>query len=232
MNGLEFVASLIDSLVWPAVVVTAFVVFQTPLASLLRRLRRAEVRGNNFDFDNEVTAAQQNSTDQLEVVKTHIEIEPTTTAELPVSNKHPGSFPMPPTDPIDVLQHIRQWRNWALSSASPVTGPAVPMCWNFLTRAMKYQGEYFKVLPERPAAYAQPPHLIMRALQDAEANPPLLTRDTADLINTLRMLRNFHAHSEEADANTDAGSAISYLESVTNVATILVTRCLQPLVSN
>ena len=45
MNGLEFIASVIGSLIWPALVVLVVLFFRTPIAELIGRIKSYEGLG-------------------------------------------------------------------------------------------------------------------------------------------------------------------------------------------
>lgn len=54
MDWLQFIASLIGSLAWPAVVLAAVVLLRRPLAALLPLLRRLKYKDIEVEFDREV----------------------------------------------------------------------------------------------------------------------------------------------------------------------------------
>ncbi|MDQ5822243.1 MAG: hypothetical protein M3540_12455 [Actinomycetota bacterium] len=50
LNWLEFIASIIGSLAWPAAFVVALAVFRTPLGKLIERIKGARFKGVEFDL--------------------------------------------------------------------------------------------------------------------------------------------------------------------------------------
>ncbi len=59
MEILNFVAALVDSLAWPAALVTVLVLFRRPLRALLPNLNRLRYKGLEVEFGQELAAVRQ-----------------------------------------------------------------------------------------------------------------------------------------------------------------------------
>jgi hypothetical protein len=69
MNNLEFVSTLIGTLVWPLVVVSAVVLFRKPLAELIGRVRSYEGLGQKLTFGEELAGAEVSVNEAVESIK-------------------------------------------------------------------------------------------------------------------------------------------------------------------
>lgn len=108
MNTLEFIASLVSTLVWPVAAIILAYLFREPLNKILLAISRIKVKGVEIDFDR-----------KLKDAKAAFELSPKETATTTVAEP---STPYADSDEGPMQEEIE-----ALTVSSPQA--AIPLAW-------------------------------------------------------------------------------------------------------
>ena len=79
MNSFEFIASLVESLIWPATIFTLFLLIKEPLIQLLTRVSHLKYKGLEADFLQTLNHLKASTTETANEAATNAQDVPTVT---------------------------------------------------------------------------------------------------------------------------------------------------------
>jgi Domain of unknown function (DUF4145) len=181
MTGLEFVASLVESLAWPLTTVIIVLILKAPLSALLPGLKDFKYKDQGKDiqlsFKQELTEAER--------VARVIDILPS--GPLIIENPLKSS-------PQNVIAEARQ-----LVHSFP--DAAVTLAWSAIEREMSASLEKLGITAKQS---------VSRDIQDL-FDKGLFDSHTVDLVHRLRNLRNLAVHGYDTNWRVSEDEGIEFI---------------------
>lgn len=168
MNILEFFASIVDSVAWPAAFALLLVIFRNPVSQVLMRIVTFKLKGAGLDIQAEISELHKAESDTLH-------------SEKEVSPKAGPAEPSKEVRPTESLEEAVE----AVAQLSPEA--AIPLAWSAVEAEVRGLGD---------RAFARNPDFgggvnrIINSLRKME----VIDRETFSLIQSLRNLRNRTVH--------------------------------------
>jgi len=189
MNALEFIASIVSSLAWPAVVVVLVLILRSPLRSVLPSLTRFRYGEMEIDFGREVQMLE----DQAR------------TAGLRFPKKVAGAISESP----DSAQIVAD----AGRLASEFPGPAVGLAWTAVEHELMQAVMRLKISADYPPHNSPIKNIALLHEQE------YLDSDTRGVLDRMRRLRNAAVHPGrdlESISSDEAREFIALTDAVTD----------------
>ena len=165
MTGLEFIASLIGSLAWPATAVTLAVIFRKPLGRVLLTLTALRFKDLELDFKREFS--------ELEAAAKAVKLEAPEVEPKPIGPGQP------------VARRLEEEIE-AVAAISPAA--AIPLAWSAVEAELMSAVQLLAVSPDYPPYNSAVQNL--RLLREYAA----LDEDTYVVLDRMRQLRNRAVH--------------------------------------
>lgn len=181
MDILQFIASIIGSLAWPAAVVMLVLILRSPLRDLLRDLSRFRYKEIEIDFGREV----QKLEDQAR------------TAGLRLPSK-PARQQVGPQDSSQIVGD-------ASRLAAEFPGPAVGLAWTAVEHELMQAVMRLKISADYPPYNAPLKNIAILHEQN------YLDADSRGLLDRMRRLRNAAVHPGREMTNISADEAREFI---------------------
>ena len=189
MNALEFISSLIDSIAWPAAIIVLVLVLRSPLRKVLQ-----ELSGFRFgDFEIDFGPGMKRIGDQAK----RIGIEP---PKRPISAR---------AGTLDSSQIIAD----AIQLAREFPEPAVILAWTAVEHELLQGVMRLAISPDYPTYNSSNKNIMILREQG------YLDRETCEILDGMRKLRNAAAHPAIAGArilSKEAAEFVVLTEAVTD----------------
>jgi len=181
MTILEFLASLVASLAWPATVALLAIIFRKSVGKVLLTLTALRYKGLEVDFKREFS--------ELEEAANSVNLEP---AEAQPQAIGPGE------DAARTLEEEVE----AVAAISPAA--AISLAWTAVDSALKEAVQRLAILPDHPAYTSAVKNL--RLLQENSDLDP----DTSVFLARMRQLRNRVVHGQLPPNTVSSDEATEY----------------------
>ena len=181
MNALEFISSLIDSIVWPAAIIVLVFAFRAPLRKVLQ-----ELSGLRFgDFEMDFGPGIKRIGDQAKKIGLE-------SPKRPISAR---------AGTLDSSQIIAD----ALQLTREFPEPAVILAWTAVEHELLQAIMRLAISPDYPAYNSAHKNIMILREQG------YLDRDTCEILDGMRNLRNAAAHPAIAGARVLSNEAAEFV---------------------
>jgi hypothetical protein len=225
MSGSALAASLVGSLVWPALVAAALIGFREPLKDLIGRLKSAKVAGQEFEFGPNLRDAEEKADAAISdasvppdrekvrpplVLKQYLNTRSRwESRDFLVEGPGLGISEETPWEPTPYERAERARSAIGILARDGETSPslAIVQAWERLSTLLRDYAAV--VLPKSLLSYPLAPQL-QKLQQQGE-----VTASFVDAVQDVRGLRNAVAHGEH---NPTPGEAVAYVDTVAKLA--------------
>lgn len=198
MNTLQFIASLVSSLAWPAAIVLIVLMLRKPLSRVILSLHKLSYKELQLDFDQEISKLVSVA-DQAKI--------PVITKENGTTSRERG-FSSSRTSEGKFDEHIM-----ALAKTDPTA--AIVMAWSLVESEIQSTINRLAISPDYP-----PYNSALRNIQLLRENN-YIDEDTEKILQGLRTLRNKVIHGENMEEEITYTQVMEYAQLVQRMIKLL-----------
>jgi hypothetical protein len=195
MDGLTFIAQIIESLAWPLAIVIVVLILRSPLSQVILGLKRLKYQDLELDFEKEIAKlerAVEEATEPLEA----------DTKQLPPA---PGENVIKVETVDNSIEEV--------AALSPKSG--IILAWNLVEKELQ------SAIMRLAISADYPPYLSAMRNIELLKEQGLITDLVYDLLNGLRRLRNEVIHDRPAQSTLTVDDAFDYLRIVQRVLPVI-----------